>query len=88
MKKKPDSLIITNNKGMLIEINDNEGISIVSDKSVSIKSEEAINITSIEDSLQMVAMEQVALKQNESSIVISEDVIIDGGEGKMVLSVI
>lgn len=81
---KPDSLIITNNKGMLIEINDNEGISIVSDKSVSIKSEEAINITSIEDSLQMVAMEEVALKQNESSIVISEDVVIDGGEVKMV----
>ena len=36
---KPDSILMTNNAGMSLEISDKEGISIVSDKAISIQSE-------------------------------------------------
>lgn len=76
---KPDSLLITNNCGMSIELKDDEGINILSNKAINIQSEEAIGITSINNSLQMTAQDSLVLQQNESSIVLENDIIIDGG---------
>ena len=44
---KPDSILITNNSGMSIELSDEEGISIISDKKIVFESEEAIELTSV-----------------------------------------
>lgn len=81
---KPDSLLITNNNGMSIELNDNEGISIISDKKIEMTAQEGFQIASINDSVKMIAKDQLLLKQNESYISIEDDIIIDGGQVKMV----
>lgn len=81
---KPDSLLITNNSGMSIEINDNEGISIISDKKIEMTAQEGVQIVSINDAVKMIAKDQLLLQQNESYISIKDDIVIDGGQVKMV----
>ena len=81
---KPDSLLITNNKGMFIEIDDNEGISIFSDKNIELSTKEDVRIVSVNDAIRMIAKDQILLQQNDSYIAIKDDVIIDGGQVKLV----
>lgn len=81
---KPDSLLITNNNGMSIEINDNEGISITSDKKIEMTAQEGVQIVSVNDAVRMIAKDQLLLQQNESYISIKDDIVMDGGQVKMV----
>ena len=46
--------------------------------------QEGFQIASINDSVKMIAKDQLLLKQNESYISIEDDIIIDGGQVKMV----
>ena len=76
-------LKITNNKGMSIEIIDDDGIYIKSNEKIALEADKGISVVSNNDAVKIVAKEQVLLKQNESFINIKNDVIIDGGTVQM-----
>lgn len=59
----PNSLALTNNKGMYVEILDKEGINIVSNKKLTIRSDKSIIIASTQADLQMAAAKEIALIQ-------------------------
>ncbi|MCM1561481.1 MAG: phage late control D family protein, partial [Butyrivibrio sp.] len=43
---KPDSILVTNNAGMSLELSDRKGISIISDKKIILSSQDSVEITS------------------------------------------
>ena len=59
----PGTLLMTNNKGMSIELSDQEGIKIVSDKAIIIRSDSSVDITSTTSTLNVTAPERVTFKQ-------------------------
>ncbi len=61
----PNSLIITNNKGMSVEIVDDEGIKIISDKNITLKADEDIMITSVTENIDILASEGINIIQGE-----------------------
>lgn len=63
-----NTLLITNNKGMSIEIIDEEGIKIISDKTITIKAEENITIASTTASIDLVAPESINMTQQDNSL--------------------
>lgn len=77
---KPDSILITNNNGMSLELSDSDGISIISDKKISFRSEEAIEITSASDRVDIVAPRQIALIQGNTQMVLSENLTMRGAK--------
>ncbi len=76
----PNSLVFTNNKGMSIEILDEEGIRITSDKSIFIKSDEAIQIASLEQSVSVIAPESIVLEQGQTKMTIQDEIHLDGAQ--------
>ena len=60
---KPDRLVFTNNKGMSIEIVDDEGILIESDKSITIKAKEKYRNYQHGAGVEMSAPEKIAFQQ-------------------------
>ncbi len=76
----PEKLVITNNKGMTIMIDDNIGIILESDKDILIKAKESIGLISEEQNLEMVAAQQVLLKQNETCLELSDNIVMHGGQ--------
>lgn len=81
---KPDSILITNNKGMYIELNDETGISIVSDKKISFSSDSSISIVSVNDAVQMAANSEIMLDQNGTSLQMKDDINVVGGKIKTI----
>lgn len=77
---KPDSILITNNKGMSMELSDDEGISIVSDKKIVLQSEEAIEITSVNEKIDIVAPQQISLIQGNTQMVLSDKLTMRGAK--------
>lgn len=77
---KPDSILITNNSGMSIEISDEEGITIISDKKIVLQSDEAIEITSVTDKIDIVAPQQISLIQGNTKMVLSDKFTMRGGK--------
>ncbi len=76
----PDAMIMTNNKGMSIQLLDADGIHIISNKAIKIISEEAIAISSATADLQVTAAKKVNLKQNQSQMTLQENVIFSGSQ--------
>lgn len=76
----PDSIIITNNKGMKIAMIDGEGIRIESDKSIMINADKDISIISTESALMFSAEKVITLKQGEVQVQIDKDINFMGGE--------
>ncbi len=76
----PDTILFTNNQGMLVEMNDREGISIVSDKDVVIEAADKLTIASEAGSLLVAAEEVLQVKQGGTSMTLSEDISFTGGE--------
>lgn len=77
---KPDSILITNNSGMSIELSDEEGISIISDKKIVFESEEAIELTSVTDKIDIVAPRKISLVQGNTQMVLSDKFTMRGGK--------
>ena len=75
---KPDSILITNNNGMSLELSDEDGISIISDKKITFESEDAIEITSVKANIDLVSPKKIALKQGNTSMVLSESMMMQG----------
>lgn len=76
----PEKLVITNNKGMSITINDNVGIILESDKDIIMRAKESIGLISEEQDLQLVAGTQLLLQQNETCLELAEDIVMHGGQ--------
>ena len=80
---QPDRLVFTNNKGMSIEIVDDEGILIESDKSITIKAKENIGIISMEQGVEMSAPEKIAFQQGSTMLELADDINVQGGRVNM-----
>lgn len=80
---QPDRLLVTNNKGMSIEIVDNEGIRIESDKSIVIRAKESIGLISSGRGVELSAPEKIVLKQGETALELGGDVTMRGGRVNM-----
>ncbi len=79
----PSSVLVTNNKGMSVELLDDEGIKITSDKAVNIKTTENMDIASETSSISLVAPQSITLEQGDSKIRLENDVIVEGAQTKM-----
>lgn len=77
---KPDSIVLTNNAGMSLEISDEEGISIVSDKKIMIQSKEAVEITSVNDRVDIIAPDRISLNQGKTKMVLSDRLTMRGAK--------
>ena len=71
---------MTNNNGMSITLDDEEGISIVSDKKISIQSEDEIDILSTNAAINVNAEEQIVLSQNSSKITMKDSITVEGSK--------
>lgn len=76
----PNTLLITNNKGMSIEIIDEEGIKIISDKTITIKAEEEITISSTTAPIDLVAPESINMTQQDNSLNLEDNSYITGAK--------
>lgn len=79
----PEKLVITNNKGMSITIDDNVGIVLSSDKDIIMRAKESIGLVSEEQALQMVAGTQILLQQNETRLELTDNIAMSGGQVNM-----
>lgn len=73
---RPDSILITNNNGMSLELSDEDGISIISDKKIVFESNEAIEITSVEENIDLVSSEKISLKQGNTRMELSDKMVM------------
>lgn len=76
----PDSILMTNNKGMMVEMNDSEGITITSDKDIVIEAEDSLTISSGNASLLIAANDILQVKQGGTSMTLNKDIAFTGGE--------
>lgn len=76
----PDSLELTNNKGMSVKIVDGDGIQIVSDKNITIVAGGNMTISSQEDSLIVAGTESVDIRQSGAGLHMAEDIVFTGGK--------
>ena len=73
-------LRLTNNKGMTVEILDDEGIRISSDKAITIEAKEEIQIASLEQSTEVVGQDSITLAQGETSLTLKDDIHLNGAQ--------
>ena len=78
-----DSIVITNNQGTKIELNDTKGVQIVSQNDIVIKAKDDLTISSETGSLIAAGTSSVNLKQKTTSIDIDEGISFTGGELKV-----
>lgn len=76
----PDSVLITNNQGMMVEMNDQEGITMSSDKDILIQAHDNMTIASGASSLLIAVEDIVQVKQGGTTMTLSEDIYFTGGE--------
>ena len=76
----PSMLRLTNNKGMTVEILDDEGIRISSDKAITIEAKEEIQIASLEQSTEVVGQDSITLAQGETSLTLKDDIHLNGAQ--------
>ena len=74
----PDSILMTNNQGMLVEMNDNEGITISSNKNIVIEADDNLTISSTNSSLLLAADESLQVRQGSTSMTLDEDIHYKG----------
>jgi len=79
----PTMIVLTNNKGMSITMDDNEGITIVSDQDVTIQSKENLSLSSTSDAVNIEASESIELIQGGTKITLKDDVIVEGAKFKL-----
>lgn len=76
----PSKLYVTNNNGMEILIDDNEGISITSPLKISINSSEQIDVASAKNSVHVIGTESVLFEQADTTVEIKDSVAIKGAQ--------
>ena len=76
----PDSILMTNNQGMMVEMNDSEGIMITSDRDIVVEAKENLTISSNSASLLIAAEDRLQVRQGGTSMTLSGDISFTGGE--------
>ena len=79
----PERLLITNNAGSFIKISDDHGIWIERDKDIHIRDKGQMAVVSEEQDVTLLAENVLRLRQKETSIKLSEDIILSGGEFRL-----
>lgn len=78
----PTTILMTNGKGMMIVMDDEEGVKIVSDKTVVISAEESMMIKS-DAGMDIQATEYIKLVQGNSSVTLTDELKIKGSRFKI-----
>ena len=76
----PDSILMTNNKGMMVKLEDKEGITISSNKNIIIRAAGNLTVSSSSDSLLIAADDKVQVKQGNTTMTLNDDISFTGGE--------
>lgn len=76
----PDSILMTNNQGMMIEMDDGKGITISSNKNITIETNDNLTISSTNSSLLLAANDCLQVKQGGTSMTLDENIHFTGGE--------
>lgn len=76
----PDTIIMTNNQGMMIELADESGIYIASDKDITIQADGNLTVASQSDALLIAAQDCVQVKQGGTTMTLKDDISFTGGE--------
>lgn len=79
----PDRILLTNNDGMTVELNDQKGIRIQSDKSIQLAAAENVIISSNSAGLEMNASKRIVLKQGETKMVLADGIQMEGARVKL-----
>lgn len=79
----PTSLILRNNKGMSIEMLDDEGIKIVSNKDVMFKAKGAVEVKSNSGAIDMSADKSILMQQGASQLELKDKITMKGGKINM-----
>lgn len=79
----PDTLILRNNKGLIVELSDQEGIKIISNKEIMLQAKKDITISSDLASVNIQGLQDVNLTQGCAQISIADDINIGGGKINM-----
>lgn len=79
----PDSIKITNGNGMLINVSDNDGIVLISASDINLTAEGNISLISSADTVDICAAEGIKIKQGDNSIIIQDEITIEGSKVKM-----
>ena len=76
----PDTILLTNNHGMMVELNDNEALTTPSDKEIMIQADENLTVSSNSASLLIAADDMVQVKQGGTTLTLNDDILFTGGE--------
>ena len=76
----PDSLIMTNNNGLMIQLSDQEGIKIYSNKDIILKSDGKVQIKSQNAGVYMDAESEMLFRQGTAKIQMEDAIWIEGGK--------
>ncbi|MDR2420680.1 MAG: phage late control D family protein [Oscillospiraceae bacterium] len=74
----PDKIVMTNNKDMMIVVDDAEGIIIQSAKKVTFKSDESISLDSAEAELSMIGSDKVSVTVGGTKVTFDADAQFEG----------
>ncbi len=76
----PDAIVIRNNNGMLVELSDTKGISLVSDKDIIVQSGGNIQINSQGAQVSVFAGERILMQQGAAKVQVDDEINICGGK--------
>lgn len=76
----PNSILLTNNQGMMVEMDDEQGITIASDRNITIEAEENLTVSSANASLLVAAEKVLQVKQGGTAMTLEKDIVFTGGE--------
>lgn len=76
----PDSIILRNNNGTLMELSDHEGIKLVSSKDISVQSDGNIQIKSQNAGVNISAGDGILMQQGTAKVQVNDEINICGGK--------
>lgn len=76
----PNSVVMTNNNGMKISLDDETGIMIKSNKDINIIADGDMVLSSSKASVMIAGTESVAVNQGEAGILLDKDILFNGRE--------
>lgn len=76
----PDTIVLRNNKGLLVELSDERGIQLSSNKDILIRADGTVRITSQEKGIYLSAKDMIQMQQGAAKIRMKEDILMNGGK--------
>ena len=76
----PDSIVMTNNNGLLLELSDQNGIKMSSNNNITVHANGNIDIKSQNAGVHMYAENDILMKQGAAKIQIDDSININGGK--------